>query len=358
MKIISFRNNPLGVLLLAILFLSLEIGISNGKMIFRKSEIDNSMSENKKKFEYDTCYKDKRYALVDVQKEPLLLIPNEQVANMRLSYKTCVDLPHAVLEVNVREGFRNRLKVYTTKLVKQSVALFIDDEFISALTISAPLEKGFAFGCLSYEKAASIIMNSGYTPNYEDTCVGGKTKIADLTTKYKFKEKFIGKRDYYPSVLNNSEFWYLQEEAPLHDRADGNVVARIPAKRIVEQYFNPQSYEFKSNGDWVKIIYHGELGWIKRSHAIPLFSLLDTNLFLQKFFIFNEYRYESSIEDKHMYSDYLLNRINTLRKLYFKEAHARFKDNNEFQKWYVDTFGKEFAAKYLVRGSGLALGHL
>lgn len=342
MRKINFKISVLTFLSLIGLILLLEIRLANGEISFRSVEPDTSSANNEKSFEYDICYKGKTSVFVDMQKEPLLIIPDNQIVNMRLYYKTCIDISDVALTIDLKENFWDRFKRLAAKLFNQRAAIFINGEIVSAPRFSMPLERGFSFGCLSYEKAVVVIINSEFTPNYEETCVGGKTKMIDLTGKYKFKENYAQKKNYYPSSLNNSEFWYLKEETSIYDNPGGNIIVRVPAKKIVEQYYSPESKEFEKKGDWLKIIYQGEAGWIKLNNAIPLFSILDTNLFLQKFFIYNEYRYEGSIEDKHMYSSYLINRLISLRKLYIKEAINRFKNDNEFKRWYFDTFGKEF----------------
>jgi hypothetical protein len=334
-------------LLLSALILIFEIRLANGEITFRNIEINKSTVNNVKVFEYDICYKGKSSVLVDMKNEPLLVIPDNQIANISLSYNSCIDTSDVELKIDIREGFRDLLKRFTSEFVNKQAALFINGDLVSASRFFMPLEIGIRFGCLSYEKAVAIIINSGFTPNYEETCVGGKTKMIDLTGKYKFKENYTQRKNFYSSSLNNSEFWYLKEETLIYDKPDGNIIARMPAKKIVEQHYNPESKEFEKKGDWLKIIYQGETDWIKLDNAIPLFSTLDTNLFLQQFFIYNEYRYEGSIVDKHMYSSYLINRLISIRKLYIAEALQRFKDEKEFKRWYIDTFGKEFAAKYL-----------
>ena len=338
-----FKARTLNGLLLITLILFFEIGPAYGEIVFRKSEADKSSVNVKKAYDYDTCYKGKSTTFVDMQKKPLLIIPDNQLANISLSYKTCIDTSNVILRIDLKKDFRRKSVKFATKYIGQSVALFINGDLVSAVTISTPFESGFSFGCLSYEKAVAIVINSGFTPNYEETCVGGKTKMVNLIKKYKFKEDYTRKENGYPSTLKNSEFWYLKEETPMYDNPNGNINVSIPAKEIIEQYYDSKSEEFERKGNWLKVIYHGETGWIKRNHLIiTFFSLLDSNLFLQKFFPFSEYRYDEFIGNKNVYSDYLIKRAATVRKLYIEEALQRFKNKNEFKRWYFDTFNKSF----------------
>ncbi|MEW6110415.1 MAG: hypothetical protein AB1632_14805 [Nitrospirota bacterium] len=335
-----FKRSILSSLLTIVLILFFEIGLTNGEITYRSVEPDN----NAKAFEINDFleFGHKSFIFVDMEKKPLLIIPDDQITNMSLSYKTCVDISGVAVRIDINDVFSKKFDGFTANLFEKKIAIFINGDFIGAPTIREPLEESFAFGPVSYEKAAAIIINSGFTPNYEETCVGGKTKIIDITKKYKFKENYAHKQNNYPSILNNSEFWYLKEETPIYDGPGGNIIMRMPAKKIVEQYYNPESKEFEKKGDWLKIIYQGEARWIKAVNIIPFFSILNTNLFLQKFFVYNEYRYEGSIEDKHMYSNYLIQRVRSIRKLYIEEARSRFKDENEFKRWYFDTFQKSY----------------
>lgn len=342
MKIEFFERNRLNILLLIILVIFLEIGSANGEITYRKIDADMQSSNGLTAFEIDDFFGHRSSILIDMKKKPLFIIPDDQIVRMSMSYNTCIDISSVAVRIDVNEIFSKRFEGFAAHLQGQQMAFFIAGDFVGAPTMMVPLEKSFAFGPLTYEKAAAIIMNSGYRPNYEETCVGGKTKMIYLTKKYAFKKDYEHKRKFYPSILNNSEFWYLKEDTPIFDSPNGKIIAHMPAKEVIEQFYNTDSDEFERKGNWLKVIYRGETRWITDASVIPFFSVLDTNLFLQKFFVYGEYRYEGAIEDKRMYSDYLLKRIGSIRKVYIKEALSRFKDEKEFRRWYSDSFRKSF----------------
>ncbi len=335
-------TNILKMSIISIVMLSFVLPVRADVIFFSCIEKD-AFKNNFTTFERNDCFNAEGPIFIDMKK-PLLLIKNNQINNMKFAdtSQLCVNTPYIDLVIEVKKEFYNNLKEFSVANIKNKVAVFFDGDLINAASIYGTLEEGFTVAsCLTYEKAAILMLNNGFNPNYEKTCIANQIDTTDLERKYDFKDDFSGRKDHHPSLLEYSEFWCLKDNTQVYKSPNGEIIATIRAMKIIEQYFNLKTKTFERDKDWIRIVYEEKLGWIKKDRAIPFFALLDTNLFLQKFFIFNEYRYQRQEKYKSAFPNYMIERLNSIRKSYIKEALSRFKNAKEFQKWYLDTFGRK-----------------
>lgn len=298
-------------------------------VVFREDESDKSAKNEKVCYIND--YFEMQCAWINKEEEPLITIPQDMVERVGIRGSICESfyLPfdlEIVFEEDVSKVFSNIVRNHE----KKQIALFIDDELV-ALPYVLPFSWGgnsFVVSSFRFEKAASIILNMGLSPDYDNICIHNKKEMSELEKKYNFREK----DDYVPSA--DSEFWITMKELEMYDNLDDkNVIKRIPKNKLMQQMYNYEKEDFERKGNYLEVIYENAVGWIRRDKVKTFFSTLSNDVFIQKYFENNEIYFS-----RRDYPSESLKRMIKVRNYYMNEAKARFVSVEQFMKWYQDTF--------------------
>lgn len=305
-------------------------------------KVEEQITDRERQISYVDCGGNKETITIQADAKHLLFIPQNKIKKIKILHDVCDFYQPFSLNIEVDSRYLKEIKQFSTMYLKKKVAFFINDELVALPEISLLLkEPEFNISCFTLEKAVALSINAGFLPNYNDICVNNKKEMKDIQSYYKFKDR----ENHVPP--KDAMFWLLLKNTALFDNPeDKKIIKIIPAKRNVEQYFNENIKKFERNGGFIKVIYQGEIGWIKDDTAISFLSTLDNNIFLQKFFENHEQFYNSRLIAKEAIA-----KRDAIRKLYIKEAKNRFLNETEFKRWYFDTFGREFKELSMYNGS-------
>lgn len=327
-------SNIIRHILLNILFANMFIPIaSSDEIMFRI--VDENRSSNFTTYQNISCFNDKNNVFINLPQKPFI-INKEQILQMRINRRICIDDPYVNLVVKIKNSISDMLKDYSKKIEGTQIAIFFNNDLIGTFHVYSRIDDGFSINsCLPLDKAVAIMMNFSFTPNFQEICIGGKLEPISLESKYKFKKQ-------NKSKLTDSEFWVLTQDTKMYKSPNGDFITMVNNNKVVEQFYNENLGRFESNDDWLRIIYNGEIGWIKKIYAIPFFTIFDNDIFFQKLFVFNEHRYLKQQKHKSSFSNYIVGRLVNIRGFYIKEALSRFHNVKDFERWYFETFAISF----------------
>jgi hypothetical protein len=326
--------------LIKVILLFFTVSILNSLSV--ANEIDLRHSYNKSEegvslIEFTDCGGHKGKIFIKKNELPAIIIPFDAIKDAKIIHYFCEEFYQPFyLDISVTPEYAQRLKKLYAGNVGKTFAEFLDNEMVSPLTIVEPTGRfDIGFGCLTFEKALMISINLGFQPDYNKICINKKEKIKDLSSSYKFKTK----RDYMSP--KKSPFWILSNETVLLNNViDKKPMLRIPAQKVVEQYYDEKEKNFVRKDGYIKVMYQDKVGWIDSKTAIPFLSTLDNNVFLEKFFENHEQFYHSEL-----ISPQAVEKRKAIRNLYVEDAKNRFLNEEEFKRWYFDTFGRPFENK-------------
>lgn len=297
---------------------------------------------------------------VYVENAPEIIIPPNLVKDVEFSviefakneYLKTVDNP---LQLMFDSSIRNDLTNVIEKNIEKQVAIFVCNKVIEIPIVRDLPEglkgKGSAGIALPHDTTIdhqiALIMNLGITPKYKDIYVKtGKPEYKKVVKHYKIRPPFNETKGIYPAILNESEYWVTREEVEVF--SENHQSKKLPKRFMVKQFFSPYLSKWRQEKEMIMIEnpYGGGAAWINKNKILPFFSILNTDIFLGTFFINNELKWQLINDEKNYYMyNYTYAKwkeIESIRKLYIKEARERFINEEEFKKWYLDNFDKPF----------------